>query len=136
MPYCTGCQRYLKKYAEAKIHSPVPTTEIKQLPRRERAAAVQKAVDAVTARAVVLLQRVGTLPLEPTLAALKEVSEEPVKKSTARVHVRLTKCPQCDAHHIAADLHFIAANGKAGQATLPPLDKTKSVFNQVKAEPA
>src|SRR5678809_1448025 len=134
VPYCTGCQRYLKKHAEAKLHSPVPTAEIKQLPRRDRAAAVQKAVDEVTARAVVLLRRVGALPLEHTLAAFREVSEEAVKKSTACVHVRLTKCPQCDAHHIATHLHFIAANGKAGHATLPPLDKTKSVSNQHAAE--
>jgi len=86
---------------------------------------VQKAVDEVTSRAVALLEKVAPLPLEQTLAALKDVSQAAVKKSTAWVQLTLSKCPQCDSHHIAGGLQFIAANGKQGQATLPPLNKTK-----------
>ena len=134
MPYCTACQRYLKKHVAAKLHSPVLSTAIKQLPRKERPAAVQAAADEVSGRAVALLQKIASLPLEQTLAALKEVSEEPVKKSTAWVHLRLSKCPQCEAHHIATTLNIIAANGKPGQATLPPLHKARGPADAEKTE--
>lgn len=127
MPYCGGCQRYLKTHAEAKLYSPKTFKEIKQLPRRERPAAVQAAVNEVSGRAVALLQKIAPLPLDPTLAALKDATEEPVKKNAAWVSLRLSKCPQCDAHHVAGVLHFTAANGKAGQATIPSLDKTKTI---------
>jgi len=124
VPYCTGCQRYLKQHARASLYSPVLKTGIKELPRGERPAAVQKAVDELTGRSVALLGKVAPLPLDQTLAAFSEVSEQAIKKSTAWINLRLTKCPQCDAHHVAVELHFFAANGKQGHAKLPPLDKT------------
>jgi hypothetical protein len=122
-PYCVACQRYLQSHAKARTHSPVLTAEIKKLPRKERPDAVQAAVNGVAGRAGALLQKVATLPLDQTLAALKEAHQEWDKKSTAGVLFQLSKCPQCDGHHIATSLHFTAANGKPGQGTLPALEK-------------
>lgn len=136
MPYCMGCQRYLKKNATARLFSAVLTTAIKQLPRKERASAVQKAVEEINTRGLALLQKVSTLPLDATLAALKEASEEPIEKSTARIQIRLSKCPECDAHHIATELHVINEKGKPGQGSLPALDKTKLPATTENAAPA
>jgi hypothetical protein len=124
MPYCLGCQRYLKRHAVSNLYSPVLAAAIKELPRRERPAAVQAAVDAVSGRALAVLQKVASLSLDETLAALGSASEEPVKKTAASASLRLLKCPQCDGHYITTGVNFIAANGKPGQATLPALDKT------------
>lgn len=136
MPYCGGCQRYLKKHTLASLYSPVLKSSIKELPRGERTAAVQKAVDELTGRAVALLNTVASLPLDQTLTALTGASEPAVKKSTAWIQLRLTKCPDCDSHHVSVGLQFIAANGKQGQATLPPLDKTKGFSNHETAQPS
>lgn len=124
IPYCTGCQRYLKKHTTAGLYSPVLTTSIKALPRAEREGGVKAAVDAVTGRAVALLQSVAQMPLEQTLAALSGASEANIKKSTAWVRLTLYKCPHCNSHHVAVQIQFVAANGKQGHGTLPPLDKT------------
>ena len=123
MPYCHGCQAYLKNHAAGRIHSPVLTMDVKRLPRRERPAAVQQASDEVVARANALLAAWKLLPLEQTVAELAQVTEAPVKKSTAWIHFQIRKCPHCDSHHLATALNFVAANGKPGTTNLPAVDK-------------
>lgn len=127
MPYCKGCQSYLKPYRSSYINSPELWPDVKKLPRKERLAALQGAIQSLTQRAQEVVDRIVHAPLAETVSEVEAFDPKLNKNSAARIQFVLKKCPQCDAHHVQLNLFNMAVNKKPVTTKLNALDKTQLV---------
>jgi hypothetical protein len=125
MPYCKGCQQYLKKHRTGHIHSPEQWPVVKKLKSKERLPALQAAIQALTARANEFTAPIAAAPLAETEAAIATLDQTIQKSAAARITYTLKKCPRCDAHHLQLDLTNYTVDKKVATATVVKLDKTK-----------
>jgi len=70
MPYCKGCQLYLKKHRTGHLHSPEQWSVVKKLKSKERLPALQAAIKALTDRANEITAPIARAPLAETEAAV------------------------------------------------------------------
>jgi hypothetical protein len=124
MPYCHSCQYYLKKHQKTVINSPASWAAIKKLPKQQRLEALTGAMQDVSARTQQVLQAVQLASFDDTAAKLSELDKAVAKDAPASVSLLLKKCPQCNAHHIAATLMNKTVDKKAATKLLLNLDKT------------
>ena len=74
MPYCHGCQSYLKKNLTTYISDPLLKAEWKKLPKPQRLEALQSAVNQLAARAQAISGRVAQTTFAETQIILNECS--------------------------------------------------------------
>jgi hypothetical protein len=126
MPYCKKCQQYLKAHRTGHMHSPDLWSSVKKLGKKERLAALQSAIGALTARANEIAGQIAAAPLAETEAAIAALDPAARKDAAARITFSLKKCPRCDAHHVQLILHNHTADKKAAVNTIATFDKTES----------
>lgn len=125
MPYCRSCQRYLLKHKSGFINAAARRDETLRLAKGERPAALQAAVNEVSARASQLFARVRDADLAGTVAALAETA--PLDKgAVALVTVTLKKCPTCDSHHMDFSLQHSTVDKRVARASLLTVDKPQA----------
>jgi hypothetical protein len=126
MPYCKKCQQYLKAHRSGHIHSPDQWSNVKKLAKKERLAALQAAVGALTARANQVVAPIAAAPLADTEAAVAALDPAIQKDAAARITFELKKCPRCDAHHLTLNLFNFTVDKKSAVNALAKIDKTES----------
>lgn len=125
MPYCKKCQQYLKAHRTAHIHSPDQWPVVKKLAKKERLAALQTAIQALTDRANEITAPIASAPLADTEAAVAALDSTVQKDAAARITFTLKKCPQCDAHHLKLTLSHFTVDKKAAFSDIARIDKTE-----------
>ena len=129
MPYCKGCQQYLKKHRSGHIHSTDQWSVVKKLKSKERLPALQAAIQALTARANEFTAPIATAPLAETEAAISTLDQSIQKDAAARITFILKKCPRCDAHHLDLNLTNFTVDKKVATSVVAKIDKTKVAEN-------
>ncbi len=125
MPYCKGCQQYLKKHRSGHLHSQEQWSVVKKLGKKERQPALQAAIQVLIARANEFTVPIAAAPLVETEAALGTLDQSIQKDAAARITYVLKKCPGCDAHHLQLNLTNFTADKKVAITTVVNLDKTE-----------
>ncbi len=136
MPYCKGCQQYLKKHRTGHIHSTEPWPVVKKLKKKERLAALQVAIQDLIARANEFTGPIAAAPLAETEAALATLDQTIQKNAAARITYTLKKCPRCDAHHLDLSLFNYTEDKKVANSNVAKIDKTKVVVAVAEAAAA
>ena len=124
MPYCKNCQQYLQKHRTGHIHSSEQWAEVKKLKKKERLAALQGAITALTARANQVVAPIAEAPLAETEAAIAALEPTIQKGAAARITWILKKCPRCDAHHLQLSLTNYTVDKKVATNVVGTFDKT------------
>lgn len=124
LPYCHGCQYYLKKHQTTVINAPTSWAEIKKQPKKQRLESLTAAIQHVCAKAQEALQSVQAASFEETAAKLSMLDKAASKDAAASVQLALKKCPHCDAHHVAVTLVNRTVDKKAATKVIANLDKT------------
>lgn len=124
MPYCHGCQYYLKRHQTTVINATSSWAQIKKLAKKERLEALTAAVQDVAVKTQQALATVEDTPFEETATRLATLDKSATKDAPASVAFTLKKCPHCDAHHIAATLTNKTVDKKVATKVLANLDKT------------
>ncbi len=127
MPYCKGCQQYLKKHRTGHLHSLEQWSVVKKLKKKERLAALQAAIQALTARANEFMAPIAAAPLTETEGAIATLDQSIQKDAAARITFVLKKCPRCDAHHLDLNLTNFTVDKKVANTNVAKIDKTKVV---------
>jgi len=125
MPYCKGCQQYLKKHRTGYLHSPELWSVVKKLKKKERLAALQASIKDLIARANEFTAPMAATSLAETEAAIATLDQTIQKDAAARITYTLKKCPRCDAHHLDLSLFNHTADKKVSNSNVAKLDKTK-----------
>ena len=125
MPYCKGCQQYLKKHRTGHLHSTEQWSVVKKLKSKERLPALQAAIQALTARANEITAPIVAAPLAETEAAIATLDQSIQKDAAARITFVLKKCPRCDAHHLDLNLTNFTVDKKVANTNVAKIDKTK-----------
>lgn len=125
MPYCKKCQQYLKAHRTAHIHSPDQWSVVKKLAKKDRLAALQAAIQALTDRANQIVGPIAAAPLADTEAAVAALDSAIQKDAAARITFDLKKCPQCDSHHLKLTLTNFTVDKKAAMTEVAKIDKTE-----------
>lgn len=125
MPYCRSCQRYLLKHRTGYLNGSARRDDVLRLPKAGRPAALQGAVEEVSARAREVFARVKDATLAQTEAVLDEV-ERAAGGSAAMVTITLKKCPTCDSHHLDFSLHHSTVDKRAAASNLLTIEKTQA----------
>ncbi|MDB6007112.1 MAG: hypothetical protein JWR15_4099, partial [Prosthecobacter sp.] len=125
MPYCKGCQQYLKKHRSGHIHSHEQWSVVKKLGKKERLPALQAAIQALTTRANEFTAPIAAAPLGETEVAIGTLDQSIQKDAAARITYVLKKCPRCDAHHLQLNLTNFTVDKKVATATVGKIDKTE-----------
>ncbi|HEY2573881.1 MAG TPA: hypothetical protein VGH65_07420 [Verrucomicrobiaceae bacterium] len=124
MPYCHGCQSYLKKHQTTVINAPGSWNVAKKESKKQRLELLTAAVQHACARTQEVLQSVQATSFNETATKLAALDKSANKEALATVSLTLKKCPHCDAHHVAATLSNKTADKKAAQKVIANLDKT------------
>ncbi len=127
MPYCKGCQQYLKKHRTGHLHSPEQWSVVKKLKKKERLAALQAAIKDLIARANEFAKPIAAAPLAETEGAIATLDQSIQKDAAARITFNLKKCPRCDAHHLDLNLFNYTEDKKVSNSNVAKIDKTKVV---------
>lgn len=125
MPYCKGCQQYLKGHRTGHLHSPEQWPVVKKLKKKERLAALQAAIKELIARANEFTTPIAAAPLAETEAAIATLDQAVQKDAAARITYTLKKCPRCDAHHLDLNLFNYTEDKKVSNSNVAKIDKTK-----------
>ncbi|MCF7789039.1 MAG: hypothetical protein K9N47_23140 [Prosthecobacter sp.] len=125
MPYCKGCQQYLKGHRTGHLHSPEQWPVVKKLKKKERLAALQAAIKELIARANEFTTPIAAAPLAETEAAIATLDQTIHKDAAARITYTLKKCPSCDAHHLDLNLFNYTEDKKVSNSNVAKIDKTK-----------
>ena len=125
MPYCKGCQLYLKKHRTGHIHSEEKWSVVKKLKSKERLPALQSAIKALTDRANLILGPIANAPLAEADAAVAALDQAIQKDAAARITYTLKKCPTCDAHHLDLTLTNFTVDKKVATTNVAKIDKTE-----------
>ena len=125
MPYCKGCQRYLKPYRTAYVNSPDLWSSLKRLSKKERIEKLQGAVAAIIGRARQITAAIANAPLAETATAVAALDGAIRKDAAARITFDLKKCPGCDSHHLKLTLTNFTAGKQLATRIVANLDKTK-----------
>lgn len=125
MPYCKGCQLYLKKHRTGHIHSDEKWSVVKKLKSKERLPALQSAIKALTDRANQILAPIANAPLAEADAAVAALDQAIQKDAAARITYTLKKCPTCDAHHLDLTLTNFTVDKKVASTNVAKIDKTE-----------
>jgi hypothetical protein len=125
MPYCKGCQLYLKKHRTGHIHSDEKWSVVKKLKSKERLPALQSAIKALTDRANQILAPIVNAPLAEADAAVAALDQAIQKDAAARITYTLKKCPTCDAHHLDLTLTNFTVDKKVATTNVAKIDKTE-----------
>lgn len=133
MPYCKGCQSYLKSHKTARINSPELWPDIKKLPRKERLEALQNCINGVCGKAQEVANQIAALSLTDTVEVLDRLEPAANKKSAAHVMVALKKCPKCESHHVALTLINMTVDKKVAQTNVAVLDKPMALIEGLPA---
>lgn len=127
MPYCKGCQQYLKKHRTGYLHAPEQWSVVKKLKKKERLAALQASIKDLIGRANEFTGPIAAAPLAETEAALATLDQTIHKDAAARITYTLKKCPRCDAHHLELSLFNYTEDKKVANSNVATIDKTKVV---------
>lgn len=125
MPYCKGCQQYLKPHRTGHLHSEAQWATIKKLPKKERLAALEGSIQAVSDQAYELTQSISEAPLNDTEAAVSNLDQKAQNEAASRVTFTLKKCPQCEAHHLSLVLTNYTVDKKMNSSDMIKIDKTE-----------
>lgn len=126
MPYCKGCQQYLKKHRTGHLHAPEQWSVLKKLKKKERLAALQASIKELMARANEFTAPIAAAPLADTEAALATLDQTVRKDAAARITFTLKKCPRCDAHHLNLNLFNYTEDKKVANSNVAKIDKPKA----------
>lgn len=125
MPYCKGCQQYLKPHRTAHLHSAAQWSAVKKLKKKERLAALEEAIQSIAVPAHDLAGSIASAPLADTEAAVAGLDQTIQKDAAARITVLLKKCPQCDSHHLDLTLNNFTVDKKFNSSGFAKIDKTE-----------
>lgn len=126
MPYCRGCQLYLKNHQVGFMSSAVTKKQLFDTPRKERKAALDALVSELVGQGLAFAHTIQGTPLSETVTAVQGLEPKGVKEAAAHAAVRLKKCPRCDGHHVNVTVNYVTLDRKQGAQKVIDLDKTEA----------
>jgi hypothetical protein len=126
MPYCRGCQLYLKKHQQGYISSEMTRKQLFDTPRKTRKDTLGQLVGELVVRGGEFGAHVKSMPLDQTVEAMNQLLATGVPKdAAAHTLITLKKCPRCDGHHVNITVNYTNLDRKQGVQKVVDLDKTE-----------
>jgi hypothetical protein len=124
MPYCKGCQYYLKSHRKGYLSSEEQWADTKKLSSKERGPALEACIQKLVDRTQPVVAEMAETSLAACERAVEALDAAAAKGSSANVLFHLKKCPSCEAHFIELTLTNYKVDKQVGSTSLLKLDKT------------
>ncbi len=120
-PYCSDCNKYLRKHASYVLISR-NLEEAGKLKRKERKAAFEKLLLEESENAGKVAESLRGRGRDELVAALEKARVPEAKKALVTVKLDLSTCPDCDRYHAAVTMISKPPGGEASADAIASLD--------------